>query len=268
MGCFAGLARLLLVVLNIVFLLGGLAIAVVGFILRYGRVIYEPFLEYGMTKLKDLLKNTGFEVFNVKDINLGEVMTGIAIGLIIGGLALACFAFIGCCGACCKVAFMLWLYVIVLVVILVAEIVAIGVLYGKPELIKDQLKGSLKDYKGIASPEAYTLSWNIVMIQFQCCGVDSYQDFDVATNWNRTVQNVRLETPTACCKILPTSASDFKCATTYDPALSNGRIGCFDILWHGSLANTTLVVPILVCCFIIQLAFIAFSITAARAEDS
>ncbi|XP_060577712.1 uncharacterized protein LOC132734867, partial [Ruditapes philippinarum] len=102
MGCFDGLARLLLVVLNIVFMLGGLAIFVVGFILRYGKTIYEPFLKTGIDELEKVTKDTGLAALSVDDINLGEVMTGLATGLIIGGVTLFVFSFVGCCGACCK----------------------------------------------------------------------------------------------------------------------------------------------------------------------
>ncbi|XP_053408747.1 tetraspanin-18-like [Mercenaria mercenaria] len=273
MGCFDGLARLLLVVLNIVFMLAGLAIFVVGFILRYGKTIYEPFLETGITQLEKVTKDTGLAALSVDDINLGEVMTGLATGLIIGGLALFALSFVGCCGACCKVGFMLWLYIIVLIVFFVGEMVAIGLLYGKPDLVTDQLKSSLSEYKGIASAEVYSLAWNIIMIQFKCCGVDSYKDFSQATSWNRTLQTtgrtITLETPVACCKTLPSSkeTSHFNCATKYDISTNNGMTGCYQTIWDLSMADTALMVPILVALGIFQIAFIIFAITVARSEE-
>lgn len=273
MGCFDGLARLLLVVLNIVFMLAGLAIFVVGFILRYGKTIYEPFLETGITQLEKVTKDTGLAVLSVDDINLGEVMTGLATGLIIGGLALFALSFVGCCGACCKVSFMLWLYAIVMVVFFVGEMVAIGLLYGKPSLVTDQLKNSMSDYKGITSAEVYSLAWNIIMIQFKCCGVDNYHDFALATSWNNTLQidgkPVNLVTPVACCKMLPSGKdhAEFSCATKYDVTKNNGMTGCYKTLWDLSMANSSLVVPILVVLAIFQIAFIIFAISVARTED-
>ncbi|KAL4229102.1 Tetraspanin-11 [Mactra antiquata] len=270
MGCFDGLARFLLVVLNSVFLLGGLAITAVGIILRYGKVLYEPFLETGIHLLEQTLANTGLAVLNVEDINLGEVMTSIALGLIFGGLALTVLSFLGCCGACCKVGFVLWLYAIVIIVFFIGEAIAIGLLYGKPEIITNELKASLVDYKGVASDEVYSVAWNIIMIQFQCCGVDSYRDFDISTSWNKSpVASVNLVTPVACCKTLPTEhdPKEFKCATTYDPSINNGESGCFQTVWDASMADTRMVVPILVACGIFQLAFIVFAIQVARSED-
>lgn len=273
MGCFDGLARLLLVVLNIVFMLAGLAIFVVGFILRYGKTIYEPFLETGITQLEKVTKDTGLAVLSVDDINLGEVMTGLATGLIIGGLALFALSFVGCCGACCKVSFMLWLYAIVMVVFFVGEMVAIGLLYGKPSLVTDQLKNSLSDYKGITSAEVYSLAWNIIMIQFKCCGVDNYHDFALSTSWNNTLQingkPVALVTPVACCKMLPSGKdqAEFRCATKYDVTKNNGMTGCYKTLWDLSMANSSLVVPILVVLAIFQIAFVIFAISVARTED-
>ncbi|XP_060607669.1 tetraspanin-18-like [Ruditapes philippinarum] len=273
MGCFDGLARLLLVVLNIVFMLGGLAIFVVGFILRYGKTIYEPFLKTGIDELEKVTKDTGLAALSVDDINLGEVMTGLATGLIIGGVTLFVFSFVGCCGACCKVGFMLWLYIIALVTIFVGEMVAIGLLYGKPDLVTDQLKDSLSEYEGIASAQVYSLAWNIIMIQFKCCGVDNYKDFSESTSWNKTLQvqgrTFTLETPVACCKTLPSSkdANHFQCAIKYDSLTNTGMTGCYKTIWDLSMANTALMVPILTVLAIFQIAFILFAITVARSEE-
>ena len=45
----------------------------VGFILRYGKVIYEPFLKTGIDELEKVTKDTGLAALSVEDINLGEV---------------------------------------------------------------------------------------------------------------------------------------------------------------------------------------------------
>jgi len=72
----------------------------------------------------------------------------------------------------------------------------------------------------IASPYMYLLAsqsssrWSVCgnvacdVWQYQCCGIDSYEDFSKATNWANTYAvkrndqsvNVQLKTPVACCK--------------------------------------------------------------------
>ncbi|XP_052228443.1 tetraspanin-18-like [Dreissena polymorpha] len=127
----------------------------------------------------------------------------------------------------------------------------------------------MSKYKGIESSEVYSLGWNVVMVQFKCCGVDSYKDFDFTGEWVQPVVGVTLETPIACCKTLPTGATlaDFACATSYDETLSNGMTGCYSEIWSRSFGKTAVVVPVLVVCGLIQIAFIVFAISLAKSVD-
>lgn len=275
MGCLSSMGRLLLVVINIVFLLIGLGLTIVGLILRFGRTIYEPILKIGIDNLQDVIDKTSIGGFKVEDIDIGETLQSIAIGLIVGGLVLVVISFFGCCGACCKSEILLWLYVIVLVVIAIGEAVAIGLLYGKPELVKDNVKTSLKDYEGLGSSRVSDVSWNIIMIQFNCCGVDSYEDFSIATNWKKSLtvgsNTYTLTTPVACCKKLPSSknSGEFSCATDNPPKKenSNAETGCYSTIWDQSFGNTAIAVPVLVVCGLIQIAFIALAIFIIKSED-
>jgi hypothetical protein len=52
----------------------GLGITAVGFVLRYGKSLYKPFLETGMNQLQDALRDTTLGDFDVKKIDIGEVM--------------------------------------------------------------------------------------------------------------------------------------------------------------------------------------------------
>jgi tetraspanin-18 len=62
------------------------------------------------------------------------------------------------------------------------------------------LKSIIKDYKSSAKEQdRTTLFWNQMMAQFQCCGVNSYNDFDQSPTWqaNKGSRTV----PEACCKL-------------------------------------------------------------------
>lgn len=263
MGCLSGVARVLLVVINIVFLLLGLALTAVGFLLRYGQSVYKPFLEFGLFQLQKALKETNLGDFNVEDIDMGEALLSLALGLIIGGLVLFGIAFFGCCGACCKFKLLLWIYALIIIVFVVGEAVGIGLLYGKPDLVKDHLKSTLNDYQGLGGKDVNSLTWNVMMIQFKCCGVDDYKDFDTTLPWAKPTGGVTLETPVACCKKLPETTA-LTCAKTYNEATSNGMNGCYDTIWRLSFGYTAAAVPVLVVCGIIQILFIALAILIAK----
>ena len=69
----------------------------------------------------------------------------------------------------------------------------------------------------------------LLFLQFKCCGVDGYKDFDVSKKWNRTQSATfqiipQLVTPIACCKQLPqTNPPSLACAQEpFKEALNNG----------------------------------------------
>ncbi|KAH3692529.1 hypothetical protein DPMN_194370 [Dreissena polymorpha] len=164
-------------------------------------------------------------------------------------------------------------YAIVIGVAFVAEVIGIGLLYGMPSLVKDKAKTSMSMYKGIASSEVYSLAWNVIMIQFQCCGVDSYRDFNESNAWEKhpipNNPSLTLQTPIACCKTLPSGTlhSDFMCAIQYNSLTSNGEMGCYDAVWKASFGNPAIAVPVLLVCALIQIVFVLSAISIIRAEN-
>lgn len=268
MGVLSCVARVCLVVINIIFLLIGLAIAAVGFVLRFGKTIWEPVLRQGISALKKVGDDTQIlQNLDTDNLDLGQLISGLAIGLIVGGLVLCVLSLLGCCGACYKFNVVLSVYIIVIAVFIIGEAVAIGILYGKPEIPKNQLKkNSLNDYKGLGSVEVLSLGWNIIMMTFDCCGVENYEDFSLTTGWDRTLNGQlsgtqELLTPIACCKSLPTSPNAYSCAQSpFNASKNNGEMGCYDKIWSLSFGNTAIVIPVLIVCGLIQIAFIIFAV--------
>ena len=91
------------------FQLLGFVLVILGFILRFGRVLYEPFLQTGIDQIKKVVTDTQLASFDTSNLDLGAVVQSIAIGLIVGGLFLCAVSFLGCCGACYKIDCLLWL---------------------------------------------------------------------------------------------------------------------------------------------------------------
>ena len=91
------------------FQLLGIVFVILGFILRFGRVLYEPFLQTGIDQIKKVVTDTPLASFDTSDLDLGAVVQSLAIGLIVGGLFLCAISFVGCCGACYKIDCLLWI---------------------------------------------------------------------------------------------------------------------------------------------------------------
>ena len=57
-------------------------------------------------------------------------------------------------------------YIIAVTVFFIGEAILIGIMYGRPQIAKDELRTvSLPQFKGLDSSEPITLGWNVVMIQ-------------------------------------------------------------------------------------------------------
>ena len=99
------------------FQLVGLAIAAVGFILRFGKSIWEPVLREGIRALKKVGEDTKLQQnLDTDNLDLGQIISGLAIGLLVGGLVLCVLSFLGCCGACYKINVVLWVVSILFII--------------------------------------------------------------------------------------------------------------------------------------------------------
>ena len=81
-----------------------------GFVLRFGESLWKDALKTGI----DLLKKVGDETqilqnLDTDKLDLGSIVLGLAISLIVGGLVLCIISVLGCCGACYKISIVLWI---------------------------------------------------------------------------------------------------------------------------------------------------------------
>lgn len=212
--CAEKLAKIILIVLNIAFFIGGGAIMAVG-------IVAMVKVEY-IYKLTSLLTDKLSDIFDdlkvLTSLDLNGLITNNAIILIAVGAFLFILGFLGCCGAMRKSSCMLNLYAILVLVILGCE-VGLGVyayMYSdKLEAqIQDGLKLSLYKYyaEGVRfendnlkiSTKAEEIAWDTVQFQTACCGVTNASDWDNADKWNKTYvyqNNVIIASlPPSCCK--------------------------------------------------------------------
>lgn len=273
MGFFSGVGRIIIVLLNIVFVIVSFVVLASGLVLKF--LPHNDYIKSTEDQLKDairkLLENTGHDNPDLSNFSLAGMFDTVAICLIVIGAFLLFVAFCGCCGACCKIQTLLIIYAGILIFLLVGELVVIIVLYASPavkDMVKTELTSSLQNYKGLTATNVESLLWNAAMMEFKCCGVNNYEDFaKYAPNWDNTpdidgTDAPSLITPVACCVTIPVTPTDAQtCAAgTLDSTKNNYSKGCFDSIWDKMFDNPIMLGIVLAVAFAIQILLIIFTI--------
>lgn len=274
MGGITACCRIIIVVINILFLLIGLAFFAGGLFVRFGDDIINGYVSSIIDQLEASIAASGFTSIDINSLfSMTDILYGVAVGMICFGLFLLIITILGICGGCCNVRIMLIIYVIVCGALLIAQIIVIGILYGSPNTFHDPAKSALKsgiqnDFQGLNGTNLVSIAWNIVNQNFKCCGANDYTDFTGASQWTfnytGTVCNCVLETPLSCCQTLPSgnSATDFSCSTTPTDANNYLNSGCYDTIWDQTLGNVPLVAGTLAGVAVFQLILIIFACIA------
>jgi len=230
------LIRLLIVILNMTFVIIGVALLVIGIY-----VVKDP----KMQQLRPLLNPDLTSKYSQSLSNL-EIFAIILI--VIGGVLLA-IGFLGCCGAIKGFRCLHALYAIIVGVIILAEIaiIVVYIVYQnrfQTEFVNKLEKSIVKYYVGTPVDNSTTinsisLSWDFLQFNLQCCGAVNQSDYLNTTKWNRInpyQPNTTLTVPFTCCPLnatknwngLPTNMTEaITCAVTGVNAYPQG---CYDRL--------------------------------------
>ncbi|KAL6429210.1 hypothetical protein ACFW04_008142 [Cataglyphis niger] len=176
MGCGMGMIKYLLFIFNFIFVLCGLAILVVGVLVRIGDQKYAE-------EMKDITGDLAFP----------------SIALIVIGSIIFVIAFFGCCGAireshCMIVTFATLLLTILIIQVAVA-IYAFVVLKNADE-INFKNEYALKVFNHYEDSQKELV--DLIQQELKCCGVESYEDFKKTLN---------ISIPGSCCGKDPNNAA-------------------------------------------------------------
>jgi hypothetical protein len=242
------LMRLLIVLLNLVFVIIGVALLAIGIYVVKDPKMQQlrPLLNPDITaKYAQSLSN--LEIFAIVVIAIGGIL------LVIGFLGMNkqkkltlinYFISLGCCGAIKGFRFLHILYAIIIGGIILVEIaiIIVFVVYQnrfKQEFVNKLQKSIVRYYVGTPNDNStvtnpISLSWDFMQFNLQCCGAVNQSDYSNTTKWNRTnpyPPNQNLLIPFTCCPIdaaknwnsLPTNMSKAAaCATTGANAYPQG----------------------------------------------
>jgi len=204
-GCGTNLAKILLIIFNVLFFLCGAALLGTGIWILVDKNISE--------KLDFLAALEG---------GGGNLLQYSAYLLLAVGGVIILISFFGCCGAATESTCMLGIYIFFLAIILIAQLVG-GILAAvyKDDIMKkaDQLyKDRIKQYYNtdgsvkttVEYAEEFDKAAGIVQYEFKCCGFNGYKELkDVMTDTNAVP-------PKTCC--LPNDATKDYDEKTYDAA--------------------------------------------------
>ncbi|XP_053372516.1 tetraspanin-9-like [Mercenaria mercenaria] len=272
MGLLTFAGRIVLVVLNIIFILVSLALIIGGFILRFAHEWIRPTIKTVLDSISSAADKIYSTNIDTDKFELGSVVSDIATVMIVLGLVLLGLSFVGCCGACCNFSTIMLVYAIILIVILLAQVIVIIIAFAFPNEIKKRIrpvmKDSLDEYQGLKGSTVNSLAWNWAMQEFQCCGPDMYTDFNGKGSWKSAAgDGVDVITPTACCKTLPSdTAGVANCAGDNTKqianitSMSNYDKSCIDAVWTRVVEDqTSYYYTVVGFCLLAQIVLIIFA---------
>ncbi|XP_066966700.1 tetraspanin-18 isoform X4 [Macrobrachium rosenbergii] len=189
---------------------------------------------------------------SLQEFNQPSVMEHGAYILIVAGGLVFCIGFLGCCGAVLESRVLLTIYGLTVIVIFLLEVTggALAAVYKAEteEELQNFLKLTLKKYYSTqATANSMTVSWNALMAELKCCGVNNYTDFELATMW-QTNKTDGMVMPVACC-ILEGDPKKFKpldpsCVSDPSPENSYYLTGCYGRLMEWVEDHTNLLMGI------------------------
>lgn len=211
--CVKQLAVVLLIIVNFVFAAAGLLMLACGVI---ALVKSESLVEI-FNYVPELTEHTSKAGFNLQSTVEDSAIFMIVLGGVVGGVGV-----LGCAGACLKVQCMLSAYIVILVLILLAEIALIifAALFPttSKEKIQQAMNKTLSKYQDDGQRNATTyvmptseieLAWASMQFALGCCGTYDYTDY---AHSNLTSSQ---KVPVSCCTLtagpgsIPTDKSGF-----------------------------------------------------------
>lgn len=165
MNCGEALAKYVLIIINVIFFLCGVAIATIGAIITAENQNISALVSTGVW--------------------------AVSITIIIIGCIVAIITFFGCCGASKENKCMLYTYATIVGIIFVVEVGgAIAIFCYKDDakqLLTDRLLETMKQYSNGGTKDA----WDYLQQELGCCGAQN------STDWETNTQNI----PESCCNM-------------------------------------------------------------------
>lgn len=217
-GSFKGVGVCILVIVNFVFAAAGLLMLAFGI----AAAVQPDSIIKALSYVGDISQKSSSAGFDLAGIIQSSSVFLIVMGAIVGLVGL-----FGCIGACCNVKWMLSVYLVVLILILLAEIALIIFASLYPKKFQDETQILMKQALNqhfhtdvtissngtlLLPLEEVNLAWTSMQFELGCCGAYGYSDY---ASINFTSAIPRPAVPVSCCQLkggpgkLPSSQADF-----------------------------------------------------------
>ncbi|XP_032898312.1 tetraspanin-18 isoform X2 [Amblyraja radiata] len=194
------------------------------------------------------------------------IYTGAYIILSVG-VILFFLGFLGCWGAIRESKQLLMTFLLLILIIFILELVAaVLALVFRKQIQKDYfLKELQMKYKGDNSTDAFSKTWNVIMMDFSCCGVNGPRDFGQNSTFHWLFPNRLL--PESCCKRNRASPLEHildksKCVQG-DAGYINNK-GCFSMIAENFRSYVHLIGAFSIIVLLIELCAMGFAIFIYR----
>ncbi|VDN14172.1 unnamed protein product [Dibothriocephalus latus] len=237
------LLKFVISTINVVLGIGFLIVALLGLLLKtsqgFVRSILNKAFSFGaQIDNEDAEYLTNFVLDNA---------TGVSVILIVVGLALAALCFVGAFASCCGCGLLLKIYAIILAVLLVAQIVAVAVLFSDPVKLTQSIITAMNELlktfgKTNEVGQASTAIWTLAMTyNGTCCGMDGAEDFKTISQLN--------DAPAPCCKHPDPNT---KTGCSIDEAIKKGVPGCRERIQSFTYDNLKMIMYVAIAAIVIQ----------------
>lgn len=260
--------KIVLVIINIVTFLIGVALMSIGGIMTWGQSavqgLLSKFLEPLISQLHPSSENI---VALVQRILTSTGPIGIAIFIV--GAILSITAIIGFIGVCCSKIF-LYIYAALMGALAVAVMAIFIYYYVNRDKIANQLADvyatSVKNYVSLVANNEDSLAVLLIQGQLQCCGDNDYTDFiNKSPSDTFGGQNYNgLVAPIPCCNFTKEfEIADKSCPAAFNDQNSNWKTGCRGAVKEFLVTNMNIVAYVMIGIFVVLLLLMVLAILAA-----
>ena len=113
----------------------GLVLFIIGLVARFGADSFKTYYDSFILKLQASLTQANFSNTTL-DFKLQDLAGSLTLILIIGGFILLILTLFGILGAFKKIKCILLIYAMVVFVLLTAQVIGMGILYWKPDMVR------------------------------------------------------------------------------------------------------------------------------------
>ncbi|KAK9879286.1 hypothetical protein WA026_004137 [Henosepilachna vigintioctopunctata] len=129
-----------------------------------------------------------------------------AIGITILGCILAMTGVLGCWASCINSYWLLTIYFLIIIMVLIGECVLFITIWAWPNCLglgldSYELTKAVQGNYGKEDQEEFTAAIDLAQTMFQCCGVESANEYDTSL-WRLQTLSHSLAVPLTCCKLI------------------------------------------------------------------